>query len=140
VLAVGALDPLAVARPLVDVAGDALLDQVGDLLAVAVDQAVRKVVLERLPELRIAVLHELVEAHPVAVALAAELVEREHPVLGLVELDGELPPLRLEDDAEDLDPVLLALADELAVVDEAVEAGPGADVAERLLLQVRQRQ
>lgn len=42
VLAVGALHPVRVARLLVDVADHALLDQVGDRLVVAVDEAVGK--------------------------------------------------------------------------------------------------
>ena len=140
VVAVGALDPVRVTRLLVDVARDALGDDVGDLLAVTVDQAAGEVVLERLPELGVAVLRELAQTHPVAMADAAHLVEREHLVLGVVELDRVLPALRLEDDAEHLDPVLVALGDELTVVDEAVDPRAGVDRAERLLLQIRQRQ
>ena len=70
VLAVGALHPVRVTRLLVDVAGDALLDQVGHRLTVAVDQAVGEVVLHRLPELRVAVGRELAQTHPVAMAHA----------------------------------------------------------------------
>ncbi len=55
-LAVRALDPVRVARFPVDVPRDALVDQVGHRLAVAVDQPAGKVVLHRWPELRVPVL------------------------------------------------------------------------------------
>ena len=109
-----------------------------DRLAVAVDQAVGEVVLDRLPQLGVAVGRELAQPHPVPLADAAQLVDREHLVLVLGQLDRELPALRLEDDAEDLDALLVAGGDELAVVDEPVEPGPGVDRPERLLLEVGQ--
>jgi hypothetical protein len=60
----GHLHPARVARLAVDVARDALLDQVVHPLAVAVDEAAREVVLDRLPQVRIAVLRELPQAQP----------------------------------------------------------------------------
>ena len=103
VLAVGALHPVRVAGHAVDVARAGFFEQVGDRLAVAVDQPAGKVVLERRPELRVAVLRELAQPEPVALSGAARLVERQDAVFGLVQLDRELPALDLEDDAEDLD-------------------------------------
>src|SRR5260221_12640005 len=47
VLAVGALDPGRVTRRAEDVPRDALLEQVGDLLAVAVYQPAREIILDR---------------------------------------------------------------------------------------------
>ncbi|GAA3143595.1 hypothetical protein [Nonomuraea salmonea] len=140
VLAVGALHPVGVAGLAVDVAGHALLDEVGDRLAVGVDQPAGEVVLDRLPQLRVAVGAELAQPHPAAPARAAQLVDGEDGVLLLGQLDGELPALSLEDDAEHLDAPLVAGGDELAVVDEAVEARAGVDRAERLLFEVGQGQ
>jgi hypothetical protein len=96
-------------------------------------------VLERLPDLRVGVLRELPQAEEPGLADAAELVHRQDLGLVVVQLDGELPPLHLEDAAEYLDPALLAALDELGVVEEAVEPRPRIDVAPGLLLEVRQR-
>ncbi len=122
-----------------DVPRDALLEQVGDLLAVAVDQPAREIILERAPELRVTVLGELAQAEPCLLALAAQLVQRQDLVLRLVQLGWEFPPLDLEDDTEDLDAPVLAVLDELRVIDEPVHAEAGIDLLERLLLEIGQR-
>src|SRR5215472_17199425 len=122
-----------------DVPRDTLLEQVGHLLSVAVDQPVGEVVLERAPELGVAVLGELAQAKPRPLALAAELVQGEDLVLCLVQFGRELPALDFEDDPEDLDSALLAVLDELRVVDESVHAEAGIDFLPRLLLKVGER-
>jgi hypothetical protein len=68
VVTVRALHPLRVQSHLMDVPRAALLDQVGDRLAVAVAQAPWEVVLERLPEPGITIARELAKADPVAVS------------------------------------------------------------------------
>ena len=138
VVAVRALHPAGVAQVLVDVAGDALLDQVGHRLAGAVGQPAREVGLEGRPQVRVAVRAELAQPEPVAVAHAAQLVQGQDLGLVVVQLDRELPALRLEDDAHHLDAPGLAGGDELGVVDEAVEPGPRLHGPERLLLEVGQ--
>src|SRR5262249_50211227 len=72
-------------------------------------------------------------------ALAAELVQRQDLVFRLVQLHREFPALDLEDDPEDLDSLLLAVLDELGVVDESVHAEAGSDLLPRLLLEIGQR-
>src|SRR5512144_1985907 len=104
VLAVGRLHPLGMERVAVDVAGGAFLEEVGDHLALGVHEAVGEVVLERLPQLRVRVLRELPKPEPTLLPDTTVLVHREHLALVLAQLDGELPALDLEDDAEDLDP------------------------------------
>jgi hypothetical protein len=123
----------------VDVPRRALLEDVGDLLPIAVHESVREVVLERLPDLGIGVLRELPQPEKPALADAAELVHRQDLGLVVVQLDRELPALDLEDAAEHLDAALLAALDELRVVHEPVEAEPGVDLAPGLLLEVRER-
>jgi hypothetical protein len=95
-------------------------------------------VLERLPQLGVGVLGELPQPEPAALADAAELVHGENLALVLVQLGGELPALHLEDDAKDLDAPLLAVLDELRVVQEPVEPVPGVDLAPGLFLEVGQ--
>src|SRR5262245_65748973 len=85
-----------------NVAGRALLEDVGDLLPVAVHQPVREVLFERLPDLRVAVLGELAQSEPAALADTADLVHRQDLRLVLVELDRELPALHFEDAAEEI--------------------------------------
>src|SRR5262245_31714102 len=132
------LDPGRMAGVPMNVAGRALLEDVGDLLPVAVHQPVREVLLERLPDLRVAVLGELAQSEPAALADTADSVHRQDLRLVLVELDRELPALHFEDAAEDLDAALLAVLDELRVVDESIEAEPLVDLAPRLLFEVGQ--
>ncbi len=133
------LDPRRVAGFAVDVARYAFLQDVGDLLAVAVVETLREVVLQWLPQLRIPVLGELAQPDPVLFSDSAQLVHGEDLVLLLVELNGELPTLNLEDDAENLDALLLTRGNELGIIHEPVEPEARVDLVPGLVFEIRKR-
>ena len=71
VLAIRAFHPACMTWSSIDVARNTVLDKVGDLVAIAVDQPIGKVLFERRPEFRVAVLPELTQSHPDPFAFAA---------------------------------------------------------------------
>jgi hypothetical protein len=119
----------------VDVPLGALLQDVGDLLAVGVQHRVGEPLGPGRPQLGVAVLPELPHPEPAAPPGPAGLVQGQDPRLVVVELDRVLPGV-LEDDPEDLDAPAAALGDELGVVDEPVDPVARRDLPEGLLLQI----
>jgi hypothetical protein len=64
-----------------DVARATFLQQVRHLLAVTVDEPAGEVLLERSPQLRVAVLRELTQAEPAALPGAPRLIQRQDAIL-----------------------------------------------------------
>ena len=137
--AVGRFDPTGMVGAAVEPARGAFLEQIGDGLTGAVGQAVREIVREALPQLRIAVLGELTQAEFGLLADPAQLVEGEDFALVVVQLDAELPALRFEDDPEHGDAALAALCNELAIGERTIHAVTRRDRAVDLLLEVGKR-
>ena len=121
---VGRFDPAGVIGLSVEPARGALLEEIGDLLAVAVDQAGGEIAREALPQLRITVLGEFPEPELGRLAGAAQFVEGEDLAFVVVQFDAEFPSLGLEDDAEDVDAPFAALGDEFPVRQGSVEPIP----------------
>src|SRR5688572_26989032 len=138
-LPVGSFDPAGMARLPIYVARTACLDQVGHFPALAVDQTLGKILLERRPELRITILRELTQPHPSPLASAPQFVEGEDLAFVFIQFGLDFPALHLEDDTKHFDALPLALLDEFTVIDEAIEAKARVDRREGFLLEVRQR-
>src|SRR5688572_563829 len=102
-LPVGSFDPAGIARLPIYVARTACLDQVGHFLALAVDQTHGKILLERRPELRIAILRELTQPHPSPLASAPQFVEGEDLAFVFIQFGLDFPALHLEDDTKHFD-------------------------------------